>query len=273
VAALAVAAPAQDRDAPASMHAAWLVEVMDLDVPRAITGYQRVAADVRPGHLERWIATARLLELRRLQAAAIPPPDVGEAPAALRPLFQAAASELPTAELLARVRGEPKDVLQQISTDAGRLPVLRSVVPGAEEWLMSQIGPSLRDRWRQRMASFATRARGSEATNERIYAADVLRAELQGQTAQANALRTLYFADWRPPSAAGDPGPHLARARARLDTMLATDALPATQAAMLRELAEAIDQRAATSPATALAFVRRLPIYAERLLGPEPTGR
>jgi hypothetical protein len=242
---------------------------MDLDVPRAVAAYQLVAADAQPGHLERWVAAARLEELRRLQVTPLVLPDLAEAPAALRPVFQAAASELPMAELLARVRGEPKAVLQVLSTDAGRLPALRAVVPGCEDWLMGQIGPSLRDRWRQRMATFAGRARGGEAATARIYAADILRAELQGRTAQADALRTLYFADWRPPAAAGDPAPHLARMRARLDTLLAAEGLPASQAAVLRELAEAIDQRAATNPAAALSFVLRLPIYAERLLGTE----
>ena len=274
-AATAAAVPSQQPSAATTLHEAWLHEVLDLDVARAVAGYQQVAADASPGHLERWVAAARLLELRRLHATTVAPPDLADAPPALRAAFATTAAELPVAELLARVREEPQTVLQKVGTDAGRLPPLRTAVPACEDWLMSQIGPSLRDRWRQRMAAFSSRARGSEAANatERIYAADIVRAELQGRTTQADALRTLYFADWRPPAATGDPVPLLAQVRERLAAMLAEPTLQAPQATLLRELGEAIDQRAATSPAAALAFVLRLPIYSERLLPTAATGR
>lgn len=274
LAAATAALPAQHGGEPPTLHEAWLHEILDLDVAGAVAGYEQVAADDRPGHLERWVAVARVLELRRLGATTAPAPDLAEAPPALRSTFAALATGLPVAELLQRARAEPKLVLQAMGTDAGRLPPMRTAVPACESWLMGQIGPSLRDRWRQRMATLGARARGSEAGNasERIYAADILRAELQGRTAQADALRTLYFADWRPPAAAGDPLPHLTRIREQLAAMLAEPALPAPQAVILRELGDAIEQRAATSPAAALAFVLRLPIYAERLLSTPAPG-
>lgn len=275
LAAVLAAPAAAQRPAPAAptLQDAWLHEVLDLDLPRAVAGYRRVAADARPGRLERWIAAARLAELHRLQAAPPAPAQAADLPAPLRPAFAAAEPQLPVAELLARARGEPKAALQQLATDAGRLPNLRPVVPAAEDWLMGQIGPSLRDRWRQRMATLGNRARSdAQNTTDRLYAADVLRAELQGRTAQADALRTLYFADWKPPTAPGDPAPHVARIRHNLEAMLAENQSP-QQAALLRELADAIEQRAAASPAAALQLVLRVPIYAEWLLQAQPGGR
>ncbi len=272
-AALAAAAPAQQDAAEVTLHAAWLCEVMDLDVARAVAGYRRLAAEARPGQLERWVAAARLAELRRIGAAPGATPDLGELPPPLRAAFTAVAQPLPASTLLARIHGEPKTVLQALTTEAGRLPTLRSVVPASEDWLMRQIGPSLRDRWRQRMETWSSRGRGAESarTTERIYAADVLRAELQGRTPQADALRALYFADWRPPAAVADAATELARIRHNLAAALGDSDMTAAQSALLRELGAALDQRDA-DPAAAVALVRRLPLYAERLLQTEPSG-
>jgi hypothetical protein len=264
---VAAAAPAQERADVPTLHEAWLHEVMDLDVGRAVAAYRQVAAHARTRHNEPWVPAARLTELHRLGAAPTAP-DPGDVPPPLRATFQSAQTMLPVDELRQRTRGEPKAVLQRLGSDAGRLPELHSVVPATEDWVMSQIGPSLRDRWRQRMAAFSNRARGTTTAGltERIHAADILRAELQGRTPQADALRQLYFADWSAPAATGDPTAHVARIRQRLQTMLADADLPPSHAAMLRELAEAIEQRAATNPAAALTFVLRLPLYADRLL-------
>ncbi|MBX3461604.1 MAG: hypothetical protein KF830_00395 [Planctomycetes bacterium] len=271
---LAVAMPGQD-PAATTLHDAWLREVLDLDPAAAAAGYRQVAADTRPGHLERWVAAARLCELARLQVVPAPASDLADAPPPLRAAFAAAAARLPATELLARVRGEPRTVLPALATEAGHLPPLRPVVAAAEDWIMRQVGPSLRDRWRQRMATANSRGRSADVAraSERVYAADILRAELQGETAQADALRTLYFADWRPPVVAGDLATGLARVRRNLDAALRDEELPPPQAALLRDLAAAIDQRAAVDPAAAWALVQRLPLYAERLLQDEPAGR
>ena len=76
---------AQEPDAAVSLHRAWLAEVMDLDVRRAVEGYRSVALDARPGQMERWVAVARLVELQRLGAlGGAPLPVWTDAPAALR---------------------------------------------------------------------------------------------------------------------------------------------------------------------------------------------
>lgn len=83
------------------------------------------------------------------------------------------------------------------------------------------------------MAAIADRGRGDEArATERLYAAEVLRAELDGNRAQAHSLRTLYFADWRPPVVTGAAAELVARARANLAAMVA-EAEPDTAAGSL----------------------------------------
>lgn len=258
-----------------SLHDAWLREVLDLDVASAAAAYERVAATTGPGNLERWVAAARLGELHRLQAAKDTPVTTNEPPAPLRATFQALQTPLPTDEMLERVRREPSAVLQLLATESGRLPPLRPAVPAAEEWVMGQIGPSLRDRMRQRMETLANRSRSTDVRRftERLYSLDIVRAELQGRPAQANALRALYFADWRPPETPGEPAAHLQRVSTNLDAWLAESELGPQQQAVLRELKEGIDKQAATEPAAALALVKRLPLYAERLLDATATTR
>jgi hypothetical protein len=273
---LAITALRAQEPALPDLHRAWLSEIMDLDVAAATEGYQRVAAGSQPGDLERWVAAARLLELRRC-GVDVPPPANGDVPGPLRELFKAAAPPLPASELLPRAKGDPRDVVQRAATEEGRVPALRTAVPQAEEWVLRQVGPSMRDRLRQRFAATGGRGRSTGDSNrypERLYAFDILRAELQGRTAQADALRTLYFGDWRPPAATGDAATAVARIRTNLAAWLRDPALSTQLAAPLRDLSEAIEQRAAADPANALALVLRLPIYAERLLAEQqPSGR
>lgn len=253
---------------PPSLHAAWLTEVMDLDVKGAAAAYERVASGSGPRNLERWIAVARLTELHRTGAIAAAPPSAQDAPSALRPTFSGLQPLPNVDELLDRARRAPQEGLQVLVPEATKAPPLRPLVPAAEQWIVSQIGPSLRDRMRQRLQSYAARSRATDPRRfaERFYALDVVRAELQGRTAQATALRTLYFADWRAPTVPGEPGPHLARVRSNLESWLGDADLPTQQENVLRELKDAIEKLAASDPAAALALVSRLPLYAERLL-------
>ena len=243
---VAAHAPAQEAGRPTSLHKAWLREIMDLDVAGAAADY-RTVGESRPGNLERWVAVARLAELSRLGALPAGAPTAGDVPLPLRPAFQATQTALPLDELVLRCQLDPAQALQVLATDAGRLPPLRTAVPAAEEWLMGQIGPSLRDRMRQRMEAMANRPRSNEAGRftDRLYAADIVRAELQGRTAQASALRTLYFSDWRAPAAKGDPLALLARVKTNLAAWLRDGDLGAQQQALLRELEEALDQKGA----------------------------
>jgi len=269
-----VTARAQPPSTPTTLHSAWLTEVMDLDVPAAAAAYERVATGTGPRNLERWIAVARLAELHRAGAIPTMPASTQDAPTPLRPTFQALQPLPGIDELLARARRAPTEGLQILVPEATKTPPLRPAVPAVEQWVMSQIGPSLRDRMRQRLQSFAARSRTTDARRftERLYAYDVVRAELQGRTTQANALRTLYFADWHAPAAPGDPLPHLERLRQNLALWLDEPDLGTQQQTVLRDLGEAIEKQAATDPAAALALVLRLPLFAERLLEAKPAS-
>lgn len=274
-AALALPLPPQDAGPPPSpgptLHQAWLREVLDLDLPGAAADYERIAARRGPGNPERWVAAARLLELHRLQATDLVP-ATQDCPPPLRATFQSLAAPLSVDALLARARRSPAEALQELVSEGGRLPRLRPAVPAVESWLMDQIGPSLRERMRQRSEALASRSRSTDVRRytERLYALDIARAELANRPAQANALRALYFRDWKPPEAAGDPQPHLARVRANLEAWLADGDLGAQQATALRDLGAGIQRLADTDAAAALAMVQRLPFFAERLLAAVP---
>lgn len=258
-----------------SLHDAWLREVLDLDVPGACRAYEEVAANATPGNLERWIAAARLVELQRLEAIPGRTPRLAEAPPPVRAAVQALPPAPPVEPLLARARRVPTEGLQVLTADGAKMPALRPLVPAAEDWMLGQIGPSLRDRMRQRLQTYANRNRSADVRRftERLYALDLVRAEVQGRTAQAVALRTLYFADWHAPNTAGDAAVHLARVRTNLEAWLADKDLGNQQAAVLRELRDAIERAAATDPGAALALVARLPLYAERLLDAAAASR
>lgn len=281
---------AQDKEtAPAtkapSLHAAWLVEILDLDLPRATTLYRAVADDTRPGHLERWLAWARLAELHRLGVPVTALPTPGDVPAPLRASFSAAEPLLDMSELSQRTRGEPRTVLQNLASEAGRLPRLRPIVSEAADWLQRQVGPSLRDQIRQgqQRQPGASNLRISDPSGafSRLNSNDVLGAELQGRTGQADALRALYFAEWRAPETPGDAGTWVERARSNLKAWLAEE-LGQQQRGLLEELGQAIDRLAPGNPggerqasgdaAAVLALLKRLPGVAERLLTTAESG-
>ncbi len=254
-----------------TLHRAWLREVMDLDVGGAAADYTRIAADTN--NLERWVAAARLAELHSLLPSVVVVPHAQDAPAPLRAALQSPESPPQVTALLERARRAANEGVQTLGADATRTTPLRTAVPAAEEWLMGQIGPSQRDRMRQFLQTLANRSRATDVRRftERLYAADILRAELEGRPAQANALRTLYFADWRAPTLTGSAEAALATVRANLDAWLAEPELGNQQQTALRELKDWLEKNAATDAAAGVALLLRLPHFAERLL--DATGR
>jgi hypothetical protein len=257
-------APAQD--APKhTLHDAWLAEVMDLDFASAVEGYRRIASDRRSPSVERWIASARLMELHRCGLEDTEPPANADVPSVLLERFEALGEPVSVEATLTRLRGAPADVFRDVGTT--RVPAMRPFVPETEDWLLRQIGSDLRSRIPPRVESSATREGldGPRRYSDRLFALDILRAELQGRTTRASALRNLYFADWQPPIATGDPGDVMARVRSRLADWRREDNLTSAMARGLEQLAQALDERA-EDPAAAIALVRRLPLYSDRLL-------
>lgn len=260
-------------DTSKQLHAAWLREVLDLDVPGAVAAYQTIAQDHRPAQIERWIAVARLAELERAGVPIVPKPMFADAPPAIRPAF-ATLTPIPVAELLQRASGDPAELLQAAGTESGRVPAMRPATGIVVQWVREQIGPSPRDRARarERAQNLANRPRPDARSAEPGNAAYILNVELQGRQEQAANLRSLYFPDWKPPVVNGDPVATLARVRANLETW-AKEGPQSQLTRLLRNLREAIDRRATPDPAAAVAFVARLPLYAERLLAEPPPNR
>ncbi len=258
--------PPPKPEPPPTLHDAWLREVLDLDIAGATAAYAKVAADHRPGNLDRWVATARLAEIQRLGVSIPMRADMRDAPPALREPLALMAQPLPVAELLQRAMAEPAQLWKTIGTEAGRLPPLRPVTPVAEEWRREQI-PSLRG---VRRAQASNRFRTDSTRIDRSNATDILRAELEGRPSQAEALRQILFADWQRTAVPGDAKPYLEKVRANLDAMLREAELSITQRNLLSQLRDAVNEKAANDPAAALSLVTRLPFYAERLLGIAP---
>lgn len=263
--------PAGGDDASARLHAAWLREVLDLDVRAAAADYAAIAQDQRSGRPERWVAVARLAELQRAGIPTPPVPAANDVPPPIRDAL-AAMTPLPVAELLQRAAGDPATLLASLATEAGRLPALRPVTPEAQDWVRRQVGRSIDDRW-QRILQLSRRRSEASRNSDRANADDILRFELQGRQEQAANYRSLHFRDWRPPEVGGEPSAVLQRVRGNLDAWLRDPGLGAGQSSLLQQLRASLEQRAAVDAQATVALVARLPLYAERLLAEPPAGR
>lgn len=252
-------------DVGTRLHAAWLRETLDLDTKGAVAEYEAVAAD-RSGRAERWIAVARLAELQRQGVAVGNPGPVAEAPAAVRAAL-ALVTPLPIAELLK----EPA-----AGAESARALDLRPATIATLNWVRSQSGPNANERQRQRAASGRPRTpadRNDAERMARLHAFDVAQRELQGKTEQAAGLRAVYFPDWKQPALAGEPAAALARAKDRLDAWQKEPGSSEGQLALLGRLRSELDARGADAGA-AIAWLGRMPVYADRLLAPpNPDGR
>lgn len=263
----------------ATLHQAWLAEVMDLDHQRAADLYAEVAKDRQPDNLERWVATARLLELQRLGRTSAPPLAANEVPAPLRAPFAAASPPLDATQLFQRAAAvatvspspppaeKPPEGTPSTppSPDATRLPPLRPVVFEAEAWLQGQIGPSWRDRTRQRQQA------PRPQFTDRLMTMRIAFAELEGRRGQADQLRELYFTQWQMPQLTAPAPAMLDRVRRNLATLQRERGNLAYPTSLLQRIAEWVEQTAQTDPAAALALVRRLPNLAESLLAETPS--
>ncbi len=253
----------------AALHRAWISEVLDLDTAGAAAQYAKVAREGRSAQPERWVAAARLAELQRLGVPTPPAPGLVEAPGALRNAWTEIRPQLEVGSLLARLHEAPTVTLSELASDVDGVPELRPLVPQAESWLMAQTGPSLRDRRRQRMQEFANLSRSPQVSAylQRLYAATIVNAEVNGRRSQADALRALYFATWRPPVTAEGPQAAVDHALAELDTWIVEEGLSGQQRTLLASLREHVARKAAADVGEARELIARLPRYSERLLG------
>jgi hypothetical protein len=256
--------PASPGDASARLHAAWIREVLDLDVRGACAEYEAIADDVRPNNLERWVAVARLFELQRAGVASARPLPLVEAPEMLR---EAIGKLPPPPEpfSLDPLLGDPAAVWQALSTNALKLPEPRPLGDVPQRWHGTQ-GVGDRLRYVQRMtAQNPNRTRPSQSDGPRIRLANafsVLRAELQGQRELAAGLRRFEFPEWKPTPMAPDPVALLPRLRVQLDAWLAEPDLGELQRTQLRTLRDAVELRPAKD---LVELIGRVPLVGERL--------
>jgi len=250
-----------------SLHRAWMLEVLDLDSLGAAKVYSEIVADRRPLNLVRWVAAARLAELHRLDIdRGGPSIDFTDVPDELRTAFADADTTLHIEPLVRKVSREPEAVLLEIATEAGSLPNFRPIVETAESWFVDQSGPSPLDRRRQRRAAFNNRP----PFTDRVFALWILRDELRGRRNQADEKRSNYFILWQPPESTATPEVELARFRINIEALLAEREWTGYYQRRHRRLKTTVEELAADDPAAAMALVRRLPRYAERLLAPIP---
>jgi hypothetical protein len=249
-----------------AMHAAWLREVLDLDVRGAAEDYRRIAADARPSNLERWLAMARLGELHRIGVDTGPRMSLAEAPPSVREALQVDRPPLPVKELLARLSADPAEVMRAVGTEAGKMPPLRPTTFPVQDWVRSQIGPSIDENMAKRMQSMS-RNRPDARHSELSLAHDILNLELQGRQELASNRRQLFFPGWQPLVPQADAAAELARVRGNLEQWSKEPDINSLHLRRLNDLRAAIEQRGASDPVALLALIARVPVYAERLLG------
>jgi len=247
-----------------SLHAAWLQEVLDLDVAGAAAAYGRLASDRQAPLLDRLIATARIVELRQQGVGRdAPAPDLAIVPDVLRQRFQQTEQPEPLFEQeLEAGRGDRAAVrafFVQNDVPQLRQLVFATVIAAAE-----QQDPGAAER-RQQRARFWPWSSDPARVLDRIRANEIVRAELDGNSEQAALLRKREFPSWRPPATPADPAAAWAQAADNLATWLRDRQLTQDERALLRRLQDELTRAAATAPTKALGLIDRMPLYAERL--------
>lgn len=251
-----------------SLQQAWLHEVLDVDPVTAAASYRQIVESRSAASTDRWVASARLLELESLglpHGATIVP---GDLPPRLQQRIREDAQERDTRN---RLVGQAERAPEQLpaAIRAERRTTLRPFVPESIILALEELRPGDRDLWRRTQLERrrSERTRMTTRTMQEVTAPRVLRIELAGQTQRADALRTLYFADWQPPPLPADRAAALQTVRTNLEQWRHERQLTGPQQEALRDLSVALDAAASRSPDDALRLLQRLPVYAERLLG------
>lgn len=265
-AALALPAAAQ-QSADAAVAAAWLTEVLDLDTIGAARTYASIAHDPQTPPPARWLAAARLTELQRLGIATdARPVQVTELPATLQPLFAGvpAAGDVAgtTARLVAAASQEPSQLAVALRTADGTVPTVRPLTPNVMTWEPEQTRDS------------RARPRGPRRNSfvDWLHAQQILRFEMAGDAARAEARRKLYFDQWKPPAWQGDAIETVRSIRSRLSRLRQGREFDLQVRRDLDALQVAID-KVAEKPVDVQGLMSRLPIFAELLVGIETQPR
>ncbi|GAB4138976.1 MAG: hypothetical protein Fur0037_04970 [Planctomycetota bacterium] len=283
-------AGAQDGAAAPRLHDAWLREILDLDVQAAASAYSRLSCDTTTPRGERWLATARLLELRRIGVGTtLPAARIEDVPAPLRPSFEKASTERPDlseliekAHHLDRGRDELLAEVDRLARGERGPRILRPLVSDTISWLVSttpstrqarrELWQKIQVAWRsgrqEQVVSLWRQLRQLGSSRPRMFqrenALQILLRELDGRTSEAERLRRDYFPDWREPRLTNDAETLLSTVLERFPSLL-RDARP-EEADALRRLEAEIEEAGEEDPAKGLRILQRLPFYAEWLL-------
>tara|TARA_R110002096_G_scaffold19617_17_gene65141 strand:+ start:3352 stop:4395 length:1044 start_codon:yes stop_codon:yes gene_type:complete len=249
------------QSATTAVHRAWLTEIIDLDRARAIKDYDNIIRQSTNKQPEKWIAVARLQELGRLGVYGPEPlATPKQAPPEVRKALDLLKEPFPYASVLR----DP-----EANTE---LPPVRPATPLVQDWVRNQIGPTFVERIR--------RPRGRRAPTGirpewlRYYARDVLKRELEGNRTRANALRTLFFVDFKPMKVTGSRVDLYRTAMKRMSKLIDDESWSGGRNDLRKfekDLASLVKTAANEEAGAHLAIelIRRIPYYSEKLLAAE----
>lgn len=260
-----VAAHAAAQSTPATLHAAWLRETLDLDMKAAASAYLELARDTKAPAIERQIAAARLEELRRVGAPAVGPDTAAETlPTNLRTANDPEAVEALRAAVAAALAHPIEPAAAQGAMDRDResaLPPLRPLVQ-----FVLQAARETESQTRSPSGRFQPFMSGdSSRVIERIRAHEIARAEVGGRQQEADEIRQRAFPTWKAQPWPADKQAAWKTVRENLVRWQQERQISGTEREILTRLLTLLDADAGQSAEAALARVDRLPIYAERL--------
>ena len=243
---LAPRTAAQSTPVAATVYTAWLQEVIDCDSAAAAETLSKLSYDTHTPKVDRWLATARLLELRRVGVGAtLPSAILDDVPVELRDYFKDRTSEREDLQGLQQlVRQEDGKLLDTIRSSPRRgsfRPLVATTVRWAAEQnpelqktrrLLWQQWQSARRAGNQRAALEASQKlrqlpSGQPGLLQREHALQILLRELDTRTSEADRLRRDYFPDWQKPRLTADTSTLLANATASVLYFKTDASLPA----------------------------------------------
>jgi hypothetical protein len=241
---------------------AWLREVLDLDTRAAAEEYAQISKDPRAEPSEREVAAARIVELSRLGVIQPPSPlDLHAIPAATRQRLEQSLAQ-PTPPIFPSAREAASKgtaaILEFLAT-SGQLPQLRPLV-----------APSTASDRPRSLRSTPIERPSDLRPQDRVYALQVLRAELENRSADATDLRRRQFANWQPAPWPQDLAKALAPLEPNLAAWLAEREIEESERMLLGQLQRIVTQLQREDQAKLTALLDRLPVISDRLRATAP---
>ncbi len=263
--AVCVATNATAQSVPNSLHAAWLLETLDLDIKGAASAYLALARDAQAPAIDRQIAGARLEELHRLGVPAVGANTATEIlPANLRVENDPASAEALRTAIAAVLAPPTAEAGTQSATERSRDPSLPPLRPLVH--LVLQAARETDNLPRSpvgRLQQFGTS--GATRVIELIRAYEIARAEVSGRLQEAADLRQRSFPTWKPQPWPANKEAAWKTVRENLVHWQQERQMSSTERDMLSRLLTVLEAEALQSPESALQRLDRLPLYAERL--------